>query len=76
MLTQIGCSYFELGMEKEAESYLKEALKYNPGFGQAHTALCELYIRQNRLEDALMELFAGVKVWEPPIQRHRETMPT
>ena len=61
VLTQIGCSYFELGMEKEAESYLKEALKYNPGFGQAHTALCELYIRQNRLEDALMELFAGVK---------------
>ena len=61
VLTQLGCSYLELGHEKEAESYLKEALEYNPGFGQAHTALCELYIRQGRLEDALVELFAGVK---------------
>lgn len=61
VLTQLGCSYLELGHEKEAESYLKEALQYDPGFGQAHTALCELYIRQNRLEEALLELFAGVK---------------
>jgi len=61
ILTQIGCSYFELKDYKQAESYLKEALKYNPGFGQAHTALCEMYIQQNRLQDALIELFAGVK---------------
>lgn len=61
ILTQLGCSYLELGHGKEAESCLKEALEYNPGFGQAHTALCELYIQQNRLEDALLELFAGVK---------------
>jgi tetratricopeptide (TPR) repeat protein len=61
VLTQLGCSYFELGSQDEAETYLKKALEYDPGFGQAHTALCELYIRQNRLEDALLELFAGVK---------------
>jgi tetratricopeptide (TPR) repeat protein len=61
VLTQLGCSYLELGHGKEAESYLKEALQYNPGFGQAHTALCELYIQQGRLEEALLELFAGVK---------------
>lgn len=61
VLTQLGCSYLELGHEKEAESYLKEALQYNPGFGQAHTALCELYIQQGRLKEALLELFAGVK---------------
>jgi tetratricopeptide (TPR) repeat protein len=61
ILTQLGCSYLELGYQKEAEGYLREALEYNSGFGQAHTALCELYIRQNRLEDALLELFAGVK---------------
>lgn len=36
-------------------------LKYNPGFGQAHTALCDLYLRQKRLQDAILELFAGVK---------------
>ncbi|MCU0378823.1 MAG: tetratricopeptide repeat protein, partial [Bacteroidales bacterium] len=61
VLTQLGCSYLELGYEKEAESYLKEALGYNPGFGQAHTALCDLYIKQNRLREAVLELFAGVK---------------
>jgi tetratricopeptide (TPR) repeat protein len=61
ILTQIGCSYFELNDLTQAEFYLKEALKYNPDFGQAHTALCDLYIKQNRLEDAILELFAGVK---------------
>jgi len=61
ILTQIGCSYFELNDQKKAEQYLKEALRFNPGFGQAHTALCELYIKQGRLQDAILELFAGVK---------------
>jgi tetratricopeptide (TPR) repeat protein len=61
ILTQLGCSYFELDDMKNAELYLKEALKNNPDFGQAHTALCDLYIKQNRLQDAILELFAGVK---------------
>ena len=61
ILTQLGCSYFELDDMKQAEFYLKEALKYDPDFGQAHTALCDLYIKQNRLQDAILELFAGVK---------------
>lgn len=61
ILTQIGCSYFELNDVQHAEFYLKEALKNDPGFGQAHTALCELYIKQNKLREALLELFAGVK---------------
>jgi len=61
ILTQLGCSYFELGDMKQAEFYLKEALKNDPDFGQAHTALCDLYIQQNRLQDAILELFAGVK---------------
>lgn len=61
ILTQLGCSYFELEDMKQAEFYLKEALKYDPDFGQAHTALCDLYIKQNRLQDAILELFAGVK---------------
>jgi tetratricopeptide (TPR) repeat protein len=61
ILTQLGCSYFELDDMKQAELYLKEALKYDPDFGQAHTALCDLYIKQNRLQDAIIELFAGVK---------------
>jgi len=61
ILTQIGCSYFELNDQKKSELYLKEALKWSPEFGQAHTALCELYIKQGRLQDAIIELFAGVK---------------
>lgn len=61
ILTQIGCSYMELKDFKQAESYLKQALKIDSDFGQAHSALCDLYISQNRLQDAILELFAGVK---------------
>ena len=61
ILTQIGCSLLELNDDVKAEKYLKEALKYNPEFGQARTALCEVYIRQRRFKEALIELFAGVK---------------
>ena len=60
ILTQIGCSYFELNDFKKGESYLKLALQYNPGFGKAHSALCELYLKTGRWKDALQELFAGV----------------
>lgn len=61
ILTQIGCSYLELNDHVQGEKYLKEALKYDPDFGKAHTALCDLYLMQGRLEDAILELFAGVK---------------
>ncbi len=61
ILTQLGNSFFELGDFVKAESYYKEAIKNNPDFGQAHSALCDLYIKQNRLQDAIVELFAGVK---------------
>lgn len=61
ILTQLGNSYFELSDYVKAESYLKQALKVNPDFGQAHSSLCDLYIKQNRLQDAILELFAGVK---------------
>jgi len=61
VLTQIGNSYFELNDMVKAESYYKQALKINPDFSQAHTSLCDLYIKQNRLQDAILELFAGVK---------------
>jgi tetratricopeptide (TPR) repeat protein len=60
ILTQIGCSYSELKDYKKAEDYYKEALKYNPGFGQAHTALCNLYLQSGRWKDALQQLFAAV----------------
>ena len=61
ILTQLGNSYFELHDYKNAELFYKDALKHNPDFGQAHTSLCELYLQQGRLHDAIMELFAGVK---------------
>lgn len=60
ILTQIGCSYSELKDYRKAEDYLKEALKYSPGFGQAHTALCDLYLQTGRWKDALQQLFAAV----------------
>ena len=59
--TQLGCSYLELNDEVKGEKHLKDALKYNPEFGQAHSALCNLYLKQGRIDDAFMELLAGVK---------------
>lgn len=61
ILTQIGNSYFELNDFIKAESFYKQAIEADPAFGQAHSALCDLYISQNRLKDALVELFAGIK---------------
>lgn len=61
ILTQLGNSYFELNDFTKAELYYKAAIKTNPGFGQAHSSLCDLYIKQNRLQEAIIELFAGVK---------------
>ncbi len=60
ILTQIGCSYFDLKDNRKAEEYLKEALKYNPNFGLAHSALCDLYLQTGRWKTALQQLFAAV----------------
>jgi tetratricopeptide (TPR) repeat protein len=60
ILTQIGCSYYELKDFRKAEDYLKEALKFNSNFGQAHSALCDLYLQTGRWKDALHQLFAAV----------------
>jgi tetratricopeptide (TPR) repeat protein len=60
ILAQIGCSYFELKDYKKAEDYLKEALKYNPGFGQASSALSDVFLQTCRWKDALQQLFAAV----------------
>lgn len=61
ILTQLGCSLLELGDEVKAEKYLKLALKFNPDFGQANSALTEVYIRQKKFKEALQQLFAGCK---------------
>ena len=61
IITQLGNSYFELHDLGKAESYFKLALKYDPDFSQAHASLCELYISQGKINEAVQELFAGVK---------------
>lgn len=61
ILTQLGNSYFDLDDLTQAEFYYKEAIKYNPDFGQAHASLCDLYISMGRIREAIAELFAGVK---------------
>jgi tetratricopeptide (TPR) repeat protein len=53
ILTQLGNSYFELGDLKNAESWYKSAIKCNPDFGQAHSALTTLYIKQGRFKEAI-----------------------
>lgn len=60
ILTQIGCSYFELHDNRKAEDYLKMALELDPGFGEASAALCYLYLENGRWREALQQLFAAV----------------
>jgi Tfp pilus assembly protein PilF len=47
--------------EQEAESHLKRALVLDRQFQQAHLALGKLYLRNNRLEEAAVELEAIIK---------------
>ncbi len=60
ILTQLGHCYLELNDFIKAEKYYREALKYNPRFGQTHSALCNLYLELGRWKEALQELFAGI----------------
>jgi uncharacterized protein HemY len=47
--------------EEEDESHLKRALVLDRQFQQAHLALGKLYLRNNRLEEAAVELEAIIK---------------
>ena len=56
-----GCLYVRMGKFAEAESSLQNALRLDSKMPQAYLQLVNLYLRQNRREDAITQLQAFLK---------------
>ncbi|MGO9542669.1 MAG: tetratricopeptide repeat protein [Terriglobales bacterium] len=56
-----GCLYVRMGKFTEAESSLQNALRLDSKMPQAYLQLVNLYLRQNRREDAITQLQAFLK---------------
>ncbi len=56
-----GCLYARMGKFAEAESSLQNALRLDSKMPQAYLQLVNLYLRQNRREDAITQLQAFLK---------------
>jgi tetratricopeptide (TPR) repeat protein len=53
-----GCLYDQTGMLSAAENSLQSALRLDPKMSQAHLQLVNLYLKQNRRQDAIKQLQA------------------
>ena len=56
LYAELGNTYLQLGRYKPAEIILKDALKIDPNFINAHYGLAGAYLNQNKVEEALVEL--------------------
>ncbi len=56
LYTELGNTYLQLERYKPAEIALKDALKIDPNFINAHYGLAGAYLNQNKVEEALVEL--------------------
>ena len=56
LYAELGNTYLQLKRYKPAEIVLKDALKINPDFINAHYGLAGAYLNQNKIEEALVEL--------------------
>ncbi len=56
-----GCLYAQTGKLAEAESSLQDAVRLDPKMSQAYLKLVNLYLKQNRREDAITQLQAFLK---------------
>jgi tetratricopeptide (TPR) repeat protein len=56
LYAELGNTYLELKRYKPAEIVLKDALKIDPNFINAHYGLAGAYLNQNKIEEALVEL--------------------
>jgi len=56
LYAELGNTYLQLKRYKPAEIVLKEALKIDPDFINAHYGLAGAYLNQNKIEEALVEL--------------------
>ena len=58
-----GCLYGRTGKYSEAEKSLREALRLDTTMSQAQLQLVNLYLQQNRREDAITQLQAFLKAF-------------
>ena len=56
LYAELGNTYLQLKRYKPAEIVLKDALKIDPNFINAHYGLAGAYLNQNKIEEALVEL--------------------
>jgi len=56
LYAELGNTYLQLERYKPAEIVLKDALKIDPDFINAHYGLAGAYLNQNKTEEALLEL--------------------
>jgi len=56
LYAELGNTYLTLKRYKPAEIVLKDALKIDPNFINAHYGLAGAYLNQNKIEEALAEL--------------------
>jgi len=56
LYAELGNTYLQLERYKPAEIVLKNALKIDPNFINAHYGLAGAYLNQNKVEEALVEL--------------------
>jgi len=56
LYAELGNTYLQLERYKPAEIVLKDALKIDPNFINAHYGLAGAYLNQNKIDEALVEL--------------------
>ena len=56
LYAELGNTYLQLKRYKPAEIVLKDALKIDPNFINAHYGLAGAYLNQNKIDEALVEL--------------------
>ena len=72
----MGCVHSRIGKFDEAEKDLREALRLDPTMSQAYLQLVNLYLQQNRREDAITELQAFLKAFPnaPAVTKANEVL--
>jgi O-antigen ligase/Tfp pilus assembly protein PilF len=68
LYAELGNAYITLKRYKPAEIALKEALKIDPDFINAHYGLASVYLKENKTEEALKELQKIIEIDPDSIQ--------
>jgi O-antigen ligase/Tfp pilus assembly protein PilF len=77
LYAELGNTYLQLERYKPAEIVLKNALKIDPNFINAHYGLAGAYLNQNKVEEALVELQKVIELApDSEVARHAKNVLT